>query len=76
MDNILMEIVKDKVDEKVNAKEQQVIVTCLRNIMDSLGVSIEKAMDTVKNPAPKGTGLEISGYVRRQIAREPWGSGS
>ena len=50
MDNILMEIVKDKVDEKVNAKEQQVIVTCLRNIMDTLGVSIEKAMDTIKIP--------------------------
>ena len=50
MDNILMEIVKDKVDEKVNAKEQQLTVTHLRNIMDTLGVSIEKAMDTIKIP--------------------------
>ena len=56
MDNILMEIVKDKVDEKVNAERQQVIVTCLRNIMDTLGMSIEKAMDTIKIPqSQRGT---------------------
>ena len=54
MDNILMEIVKDKVDEKVNnavaTNEQQVTVTYLRNIMKSFGVTKERAMDALNIP--------------------------
>ena len=52
--NILMEILKDRIDEMVNkavaTNEQQVTVTYLRNIMDTLGLSIEKAMDSIKIP--------------------------
>ena len=50
MEDVLMEIVKDKVDEKVNAKEQQTTVTHIRDIMESFGVTIEKAMDSLKIP--------------------------
>jgi hypothetical protein len=50
MDDALMEILKDRVDEKVNAKEQQTTVTHIRDIMESFGVTIEKAMDSLKIP--------------------------
>ena len=50
MEDVLMEIVKDRVDEKVNAKEQQTTVTRIRDIMESFGVTIEKAMDSLKIP--------------------------
>ena len=50
MEDVLMEIVKDRVDEKVNAKEQQTTVTHIRDIMESFGVTIEKAMDSLKIP--------------------------
>ena len=54
MDNILMEIVKDKVDEKVNnavaTNEQQVIVTCLRSIMSKLQYTAVQAMDLLNIP--------------------------
>ena len=48
--NILMEILKDRIDEKVNAAIQQVTVTCLRNIMKSFGVTKERAMDALNIP--------------------------
>ena len=48
--NILMEILKDRIDEKVNAEIQQVTVTCLRNIMKSFGVTKERAMDALNIP--------------------------
>ena len=52
--NILMEILKDRIDEKVNKAvancEQQVTVTHLRNIMKSFGVTMERAMDALNIP--------------------------
>ena len=54
MDDALMEIVKDRVDEKVSVgkreQEQQTTVTHIRDIMESFGVTIEKAMDSLKIP--------------------------
>ena len=54
MDDALMEIVKDRVDEKVSTavdtERQQTTVDHIKNIMDSFGVTIEKAMDSLKIP--------------------------
>ena len=54
MEDVLMEIVKDRVDERVNtavdAERQQTTVTHIRDIMESFGVTIEKAMDSLKIP--------------------------
>ena len=54
--SILMEILKDRIDEKVNAKEQQVIVTCLRSIMSKLQYTAVQAMDLLNIPqSQRGT---------------------
>ena len=54
MEDILMEMVKERVDEKVStaevAKEQETLVYSIRNVMDSFGVTLEKAMDSLKIP--------------------------
>ena len=48
--DVLMEIMKDRVDEKVNEKEQETLIKAIRNVMDSFGVNVEKAMDSLKIP--------------------------
>jgi hypothetical protein len=50
MEDVLMEIVKDRVDEKVNAKEQQTTVTHIRDIMKNLKLTAEQAMDALSIP--------------------------
>ena len=51
MEDVLMEIVKDRVDEKINAERQETTVIHIRDIMDSFGVTVEKAMDSLKIPS-------------------------
>ena len=48
--DVLMEIMKDRVDEKVNEKERETTVNHLKDIMESFGVNVEKAMDSLKIP--------------------------
>ena len=54
MKDILMEMVKDRVDEKVSTavdtERQQTTVIHIKDIMESFGVTIEKAMDSLKIP--------------------------
>ena len=50
MRDVLMEMVKDAVDERVNAKERETLVSSIRNVMDSFGVTLEKAMDSLRIP--------------------------
>ena len=50
MDDALMEIVKDKVDEKVNAEKQQMTVTYIDIIMTKLKYTAEQAMDFLNIP--------------------------
>ncbi len=54
MEDVLMEIVKDKVDEKVSnaeaAKEQETLLTSIRNIMDTLKLTMSQAMDALRIP--------------------------
>ena len=62
MEDVLMEIVKDRVDEKVSnavtaavsnaeaAKEQETLLTSIRNIMDTLKLTVSQAMDALKIP--------------------------
>ena len=54
MEDVLMEIVKDRVDERVSVgkreQEQQTTVAHIRDVMESFGVTIEKAMDSLKIP--------------------------
>ena len=58
MEDVLMEIVKDRVDERVNqavstaeaAKEQQTTVTHINDIMTKLKYTAEQAMDLLSIP--------------------------
>ena len=50
MKDVLMEMVKDRVDERVNAKEREVTVNYLRDIMDKLRYTVEQAMDVLSIP--------------------------
>ena len=54
MDDVLMEIVKDRVDEKVNtavnAREQQTTVNHINDIMTKLKYTAEQAMDLLSIP--------------------------
>ena len=61
LDDALMEILKDKVEEKVNAavaaineaanaRNQQITVTHIRDIMTSFNLSVEQAMDVFDIP--------------------------
>ncbi len=50
MASVWMEIFKDEINEKVNMKEQETMASAIRNIMESFGVGMEKAMDTLKIP--------------------------
>ena len=54
MADVLMEIVKDKVEEKVSnakaAKEQETLLTSIRNIMDTLKLTASQAMDALNIP--------------------------
>ncbi len=72
MEDVLMEIVKDKIDEKVNnavseavsnaeaAKEQETMLTSIRNIMETLKLTASQAMDALKIPDS-----DRSSYVAR-----------
>ena len=50
MDDVLMEIVKDRVDERVDAERQQTLVSSIINLMDSTKWTVERAMETLKIP--------------------------
>ena len=50
MEDVLMEALKDRIDEKVNTRERKTIVTYICNIMESFDVTIEKAMVSLKIP--------------------------
>ena len=54
MRDVLMEIVQEDVDkqvnERVNAKERETTVSHLKDIMASFGVTLERAMDSLKIP--------------------------
>ncbi|MDO4805074.1 MAG: hypothetical protein Q4A32_09685 [Lachnospiraceae bacterium] len=62
MKDALMELMKDDIDEKVNdavreavssaeaAVKQKENVSAIRNIMESFGVTLERAMETMKIP--------------------------
>ena len=55
MEDILMEIVKDKVDEKIStaevAKEQETLALSIKNLMINLKFTAEQAMDALSIPA-------------------------
>ena len=50
MEDVLMEIVKDRVNEKIKANEQQITVTYLNDIMAKLKYTAEQAMDLLSIP--------------------------
>ena len=50
MHKMLMEIVKDKVEERVNAKEQETLTTSIRNLMRNLSMTAEQAMEALNIP--------------------------
>lgn len=50
MDDALMEILKDRVDERVDAERQQTTVTHIKDIMKNLKLTAEQAMDALSIP--------------------------
>ena len=54
MKEVLMEMAKDRIEERVNtakaATERETLVSSIKNVMASFGVTIEKAMDALKIP--------------------------
>ena len=48
--DVLMEIVQDRVDERVNAKERETLAFSIRKIMKSFKVTLEQAMDALSIP--------------------------
>ena len=50
MEDVLMEIVKDRVDERVDAERQQTTVAHIRDIMKNLKLTAEQAMDALSIP--------------------------
>ena len=54
MEDVLMEIVKDRVDEQVSEgkreQEQQTTVTHINDIMKNLKFTVEQAMDALSIP--------------------------
>lgn len=50
MSDVLMELVKDKVDKKVDEGKQEMTADHIKDIMDSFGVTIDKAMESLKIP--------------------------
>ena len=58
MENVLMEIMKDRVDERVSqavstavdAERQETLVSSIRNLMSNLGLSVAQAMDALSIP--------------------------
>ncbi len=50
MEDALMNLLKDKVDERVNAKERDTLVVSIRNLMTNLKLSAEQAMDALNIP--------------------------
>ena len=67
MANALMDILKDEIEEKLNVKEQETrqetMAAAIRNVMESLGIGVEKAMDTLKIPPEQRS--VYAGLVRR-----------
>ena len=51
MEDILMEIVKDRVDERVNAERMETKVLDISNLMTNLKFTVEQAMDALNIPA-------------------------
>ncbi|MBO4395534.1 MAG: hypothetical protein J5819_04225, partial [Eubacterium sp.] len=67
MEDILLEMVKDRVDEKVNEKvnekEQETKISDIKGVMESFGVSVDRAMDALKIPASQRS--KYAGLIRK-----------
>ena len=50
MKDVLMEMVKDAVDERVNAKERETTVDHIKKMMANLKLTLEQAMDALSIP--------------------------
>ena len=44
------DIFKDVIDAKMNARERDTMLSAIRNVMESLQVNSEKAMDVLRIP--------------------------
>ena len=64
---VWMDIFKDEIDERVNAQEQEArqdtMVSAIRNVMESLQVNSEKAMDVLR--IPQNQRSTYAGLVKR-----------
>ena len=64
---VWMDIFKDEIEERVNAREQEArqdtMVSAIQNVMESLQVNPEKAMDVLR--IPQNQRSTYAGLVKR-----------
>lgn len=60
---VWMDIFKDEIDERVNSGKQDTMVSAIQNVMKSLQVNSEKAMDVLR--IPQNQRSTYAGLVRR-----------
>ena len=48
--DVLMEIVQEDVDKRVNAKERETLASSIKNVMANLKLTLEQAMDVLSIP--------------------------
>ena len=60
---VWMDIFKDEIDKRVNAREQDTTVDHIRSVMESLQVNSEKAMDVLR--IPQNQRSTYAGLVKR-----------
>ena len=60
---VWMDIFKDEIDEQRQEARQDTMVSAIRNVMESFGVSEERAMDSLK--IPQNQRATYAGLVKR-----------
>ena len=66
MRDVLMEMVKDRVDEKVSETKRETLAFSIKKMMTNLKLTLEQAMDVLSiPPAQRDT---YAGLVRGQMA--------
>ena len=65
MKDVLMEMVKDRVEERVNAKERETTVNHIKKMMVNLKFTLEQAMDALS--IPQSQQQTYAGLVRQGL---------
>ena len=65
MNDGIQALIDKEVRKEVHKKEQETLVTSIRNVMESFGVTIEKAMDSLK--VPQTDRATYAGLIQKEL---------